>query len=598
MRLDHIAKTVVAIAGVLAGVADAVAVNPLPKPTSITWGTSGPKQVDRHIRLNGAPNQLVREAWNRAFSTITTLKWVPAAIEAPIAKYDEFPTAKTKRGYSSSLVQVNLKIANANEPLQHDVDESYTLDITTNSQAITITSKTVWGALHAFTTLQQIIISDGRGGLHVEQPVSIKDAPLYPYRGVMVDTGRNFITLPKIKEQIDGMSLSKLNVLHWHIDDDQSWPIEIKAYPQMTRDAYSPREIYTHGDVKNIIAYAQARGVRVIPEIDMPGHSESGWKQVDPSIIACGNSWWSNDNWPLHTAVEPNPGQLEILNDKTYKVVEKVYNELSGLFTDNFFHVGGDELQKGCYNFSTITTEWFAANTSRGYNDLLQHWIDKAVPIFKKPRNRRLIMWEDMFLSDPHALDLPKDIIMQTWNHGPTNIKKLASNGYDIIVSSSDFFYLDCGFGGWVTNDPRYNEQYNPDPTGTELSFNYGGTGGSWCNPYKTWQRIYDYEFTVNLTKAEAKHVIGVTAPLWSEQVDDTVISSKMWPRAAALAELSWSGNRNAAGKKRTTEMTQRIFNFREYLVANGIGAAPLVPKYCLQHPHACDLFYDQEAVV
>jgi hexosaminidase len=118
------------------------------------------------------------------------------------------------------------------------------------------------------------------------------------------------------------------------------------------------------------------------------------------------------------------------------------------------------------------------------------------------------------------------------------------------------------------------------------------------CAPYKTWQRIYDYDFTSNLTTAEAKLVLGVTAPLWSEQSDDTTISSKMWPRAAALAELAWSGNRNAAGKKRATELTQRILNFREYLVSLGVGAAPLMPKYCLQHPHACDLYYDQTAVV
>jgi hexosaminidase len=99
------------------------------------------------------------------------------------------------------------------------------------------------------------------------------------------------------------------------------------------------------------------------------------------------------------------------------------------------------------------------------------------------------------------------------------------------------------------------------------------------CAPYKTWQRIYDYDFTANLTAAEAKLVIGVTAPLWSEQSDDTTISSKMWPRAAALAELAWSGNKNAAGKKRVTELTQRILNFREYLVRLGVGAAPLMPK-------------------
>jgi len=273
-----------------------------------------------------------------------------------------------------------------------------------------------------------------------------------------------------------------------------------------------------------------------------------------------------------------------------------VYNELSGVFTDNFFHVGADELQEGCYNLSSITEEWFMANQSRTYNDLLQYWVDEAVPIFKKPKNRKLIMWEDIYTATPHANTVPKDIIMQTWNGGLDNIKTLTSNGYDVIVSSSDWLYLDCGFGGWVSNDPRYDVMSNPDVN--TPNYNYGGNGGSWCAPYKTWQRIYDYDFTTNLTATETQHVIGVTAPLWSEQVDDTVVSGKMWPRAAALAELSWSGNKNSAGAKRVTEFTQRILNFREYLVANGVAAAPLMPRYCLQHPHACDLYYDQTAVV
>ncbi|OBT61304.1 hypothetical protein VE03_09577 [Pseudogymnoascus sp. 23342-1-I1] len=613
MRFNQVVQAIAATSCAFAEAAEAVKVNPLPAPVSITWGTSGPKQVAGYLVLKSPYNQVVHDAWNRAFNSIATLKWVPQAVEEPIPVFDPFPTTpavakraaapafaeseseNTKR-WSTLIYEVNVKISDYKADLQHGVDESYTIDVKANSPSIDITAKTIWGALHAFTTLQQIVISDGKGGLQIEQPVSIKDGPIYPYRGIMIDTGRNFISLKKIFETIDGMALSKLNVFHWHIDDDQSWPLTINAYPEMTKDAYSARETYSQNDVRTIIAYARARAVRIIPEIDMPGHSSAGWKQIDPAIVACTNSWWSNDDWPLHTAVQPNPGQLEILNDKTYEVVGKVYNELSGLFTDNLFHVGGDELQVGCYNFSTITQEWFAANKSLTYDDLVQYWVDRAVPIFKKPKNRRLIMWEDVAINDPHAHDIPKDIIMQSWNGGLANIKKLTSSGYDVVVSSSDWLYLDCGVGGYVTNDPRYNENVNPDPD--TPNFNFGGTGGSWCAPYKTWQRIYDYDFTTNLTAAEAKKVIGVTAPLWSEQVDDTCISSKLWPRAAALAELSWSGNKDSEGKKRTTSLTQRILNFREYLVALGVQATPLVPKYCLQHPHHCDLYYNQTAVV
>lgn len=538
MRLNILQAATAALCG-LASIGEAVKVNPLPAPISIKWGTSGPISVSGRVELKGSNSRIVQEAWNRAWNSITTLKWVPAAVEGPVPVFDPFPSAKTKRA-GSILSTINVKISSSKEDLQHGIDESFTLDISGKSSTIEVTSKTIWGALHAFTTLQQIIISGGYSGLLVEQPVSIKDAPLYPYRGIMIDSGRNFISLKKVYEQIDGMALSKLNVLHWHLLDSQSWPVQIKAYPQMTLDAYSAREVYSHDDIRAVIAYAKARGIRVIPEVDMPGHASSGWKQIDEKIVTCENSWWSNDDWPKHTAVEPNPGQLDIINPSTYVAVEKVYKELSGVFVDDFFHVGGDEVHDNCFKFSTFITRWFAEDKTRGFNDLLQYWIDKSVPIFKKSggKARRLIMWEDILLAPSHAKTVPKDIILQSWNGGLTNIKNLTSRGYDIIVSSADFMYLDCGHGGWVSNDPRYNVQENPDPA--TPNFNYGGGGGSWCAPYKSWQRIYDYDFTSGLTSAEKKHVLGATAPLWSEQVDDTVISSKMWPRAAALAELLW----------------------------------------------------------
>jgi hexosaminidase len=208
-------------------------------------------------------------------------------------------------------------------------------------------------------------------------------------------------------------------------------------------------------------------------------------------------------------------------------------------------------------------------------------------------------MWDDVKLSPQSAATgtVPKDIVIQAWNNGLENIFNLTRDGYRVIVSSSDFMYLDCGYGGWVGTDPRYNVMTNPNKTDGTPNFNYGGGGGSWCAPYKTWQRIYDYDFTQGLSETQKSLVQGAIAPLWAEQVDDVVVSQKMWPRAAALAELVWSGNRDSEGNKRTTELTQRILNFREYLVASGVQASPLMPKFCLQHPHECDLYLDPKAL-
>jgi hexosaminidase len=392
-----------AILASLSSLANAVVVNPLPAPQNITWGTSGSISVAGYLVLNTASDQLVSEAWARSWNAINSLKWTPAAVEKPVASYPPFPTStpssRVKRA-SSYISQIGVTVANTSADLQQGVDESYTLEITTSSPVVNITAKTTWGALHALTTLQQLIISDGQGGLMIEQPVSITDYPLYSYRGIMIDSGRNFITVAKIYEQIDGMALAKMNVLHWHMVDAQSWPVQISAYPQMTQQgAYSAKQTYSHMDITNIIAYARARGVRIIPEVDMPGHASQGWTAVDPSIVACANSWWSNDAWAYHTAVEPNPGQLDILNNKTYDVVKTVYTELASLFADNIFHVGADEIQTGCYNFSTAVHQYFAQNSSRTYNDLLQIWVDKAIPMFEAANPKRLMMWGDVVLN-------------------------------------------------------------------------------------------------------------------------------------------------------------------------------------------------------
>jgi hexosaminidase len=603
MMRDFLLASVAAASVLFARHAAAVAVNPLPKPRNITWGTSGSFAVGS-LSLDAPDHALLQAGFDRSNKAIADLKWIPAATEAPVRSFEPFPTPtaaasrKRRRHYGTNstgtLSTVHVQVKNTHAALQHGVDESYTLKIASGSDTVEITAETVYGALHAFTTLQQIVINDGSGKLIVEQPVSIVDEPLYPVRGIMIDTGRNYITKKKIFEQIDGMALSKLNVLHWHLVDSQSWPLELDVYPEMTEDAYSVNEIYTKDILKEVIEYAAVRGVRILPEIDMPGHANSGWKQVDSDILACADSWWSNDDWTYHTAVEPNPGQLDILNNKTYEATGKVYKEVASIFPDNWFHIGGDELHLNCYNFSSLARDYFASGKTLG--DLYQYWVDHALPNFRAQSNKTFVMWEDVLISAASAAtgEVPKDVIVQAWNNGIEHVNNITAKGHRVIVSSSDFMYLDCGYGGWVGNDNRYNVMVNPNATDGSPNFNWGGNGGSWCAPYKTWQRIYDYDFTQGLSDKQKALVQGAIAPLWSEQVDDTVISGKMWPRAAALAELVWSGNRDAEGNKRTTELTQRILNFREYLVANGVLAAPLMPKFCLQHPHECDLNLDQ----
>ncbi|CAK9439164.1 uncharacterized protein LODBEIA_P33880 [Lodderomyces beijingensis] len=541
----------------------AISVDPLPRPHNVTWFGDSAIVLDLDaIELKeleggeGISNSLVQGAFERAVADIKTVKWSPYLYSNVTSHCPE------SKAQAPNVVTV--AIADYDADLQFGVDESYELHI--DEGGINISSETIWGTLHALTTLQQMVVYQC-GQYFVEQYVHIQDYPLFKHRGLMVDSARNFLPVNKIMEQIELMALSKMNTLHWHLVDSQSWPVEIASHPEMTQDAYSAREVYTQKDVLNVVNFARSRGVRLVPEIDMPGHARAGWRKVDPDIVECADVFWTD------AAVEPPPGQLNIMNNETYFVIGDVYHELSNLFHDHYFHVGNDELQKDCYPNS-----WYDNAT---LSDITQHYIDRALPIYNSVPGRQLVMWDDVLLSDGAVESLPSNVTLQTW-HEVSGVKNLTSRGYNVIVSSSDHLYLDCGYGGFLTNDWRYID------ASQNVEFNTC-KGGSWCGPYKTWQRIYTFDFLSNLTQSEQELVVGAEAVLWSEQVDFAVLTGKIWPRASALGESLWSGNKNEKGEFRLYEMSTRIVQFREYMVSLGFAVSPLVPRFCLFNPHACD---------
>ncbi|KAG0270950.1 hypothetical protein BGZ96_006099, partial [Linnemannia gamsii] len=225
--------TIAAAIGLLAlSVTEAVKVNPLPAPVTIQWAKTGPVKVDNNFKIVGPNHDILNKAYSRTASLIKSERWSPATWERPAGEFPAFPTL-SKRG-----------------------DEEEFDAAPENSRSSKKTLKTVQ----------------------------------YTHRGVLYDTSRNFYNLKSLYRQIDALSYAKMNVFHWHITDNQSWPVEIKKYPQMTKDAYSPREVYTQKDIAAIIKYGRERGVRVIPELDMPGHSSSGWLQVDKKAVTCADS--------------------------------------------------------------------------------------------------------------------------------------------------------------------------------------------------------------------------------------------------------------------------------------------------------------------
>lgn len=178
-------------------------------------------------------------------------------------------------------------------------------------------------------------------------PIHIIDEPAFPYRGIMIDTARQFFSMTSLKKIIDSMALGKINVFHWHVVDDDSWPLEIKSYPDFTDyAAFSKREVYTHKDVHDLVEYAATRGVRVVPEIEGPAHLNSiGYKPGWEKLIGCfkGKTAGSGSGAPPYAPIDPT-------NELTYEILENVFKDIGENFKSHHWHLGGDEVNQGCWN--------------------------------------------------------------------------------------------------------------------------------------------------------------------------------------------------------------------------------------------------------
>lgn len=288
--------------------------------------------------------------------------------------------------------------------------------------------------------------------------------------------------------------------------------------------------------------------------------------------------WLPAEGEPL--AAEPGTGHLNPLIPKTYQVLNNVIHDVTTLFPETFYHAGADEVIPGCWK-ADPTIQKYLSNGGT-LNQILEVFINNTLP-FILSLNRTVVYWEDVLLSDtvhvPSTI-LPKEhVILQTWNNGHDNTKRIVSSGYRAIVSSAAFYYLDCGHGDFTGNNSAYDNQ-----TGSDT-----GNGGSWCGPFKTWQTMYNYDIAYGLSEDEAKLVLGGEVALWSEQADSTVLDSRIWPRASAMGEALWSGNRDEKGVKRYGEATDRLNEWRSRMVARGIGAEPIQPLWCVKNPGMCN---------
>ncbi|KAL5196505.1 hypothetical protein ABZP36_000017 [Zizania latifolia] len=555
-------------------------VNAWPKPTSMSWAEPHMAMpVSRSFHVVGpSGNAYLLSAARRYAALILAERYRP--IVRP---------AVTVAAGGAELRCLTLAVSDLHAPLEHGVDESYALEILPTGAA-TVTAATAWGAMRGLETFSQLAWWGDAAGrreqmlLLVASGVRVEDRPLYPHRGLMLDTGRTYFPVADILRTIDAMAANKMNVFHWHITDSQSFPLELPSEPALAeKGSYGEDMRYTVEDVNLIVDFAMHRGVRVVPEIDMPGHTAS-WAGAYPEAVACAGKFWLPDasDWPNRLAAEPGAGQLNPLEPKTYQVVANVVNDVTSLFPDGFYHAGADEVTPGCWQADPS----IQADLARGgsLSQLLERFVGSVHPLIVS-RNRTAVYWEDVLLDQTVNVSSsaipPETTILQTWNNGASNTKLIVQAGYRAIVSSASFYYLDCGHGDFVGNNSIYD-----DPRS-----DYDTNGGSWCGPFKTWQRVYDYDIAHNLTADEAKLVIGGEVAMWTEQVDAAVLDGRVWPRASAMAEALWSGNRDAAtGRKRYAEATDRLTDWRHRMVVRGVRAEPIQPLWCRTRPGMCNV--------
>lgn len=363
-------------------------------------------------------------------------------------------------------------------------NESYRIDIT-DRQAI-LKAPTVVGAIRGLETLLQLLNADRNG--YYFPGVLIEDQPRFPWRGLLVDVARHFQTIEVLKRNLDAMAAVKLNVFHWHLTEDQGFRVESKKYPKL-HQLGSDGNYYTHEQVKEIIAYARDRGIRVVPEFDIPGHSTS-WLVGYPELGSA----------PGPYTIERRPGIFEPALDPTreevYKFLDGFLSEMAALFPDDYMHIGGDE-NEGKQWDRNPAIQAFMKNKGIKDNHALQAYFNTRLLKILQKNGKKMIGWDEILQPE-----LPKDIVIHSWR-GTAALAEAARKGYDGILSNG--YYIDL-------IQPA-SHHYASDPLPADST----------------------------LTPEQAKHVLGGEATMWAEWVTPETIDSRIWPRTAAIAERLWS---------------------------------------------------------
>jgi hexosaminidase len=362
-------------------------------------------------------------------------------------------------------------------------DESY--ELTVSDSGAKLTAPTPLGVLHGLETFLQLVQPSATG--FSVPAVTIKDQPRFPWRGLMFDVSRHFIPIDVLKRNLDAMAAVKMNVLHWHLSDDQGFRVESKKFPKLTGMG-SDGMYYTQDEIREFIAYAHDRGIRVMPEFDIPGHSRS-WFLGYPELSS-GPGPYTLESGGMDPVMDPT-------QESTYKFLEKFIAEMAKLFPDAYFHIGGDEVNGKQWDANPKIQAFIHAHNMKNNQDLQAYFNQRLQKIVNK-NHKIMIGWDEIL----HP-DLPKTITVQSWR-GQKSLAEAAKQGYSGLLSFG--YYLDLM---WPAS-----RHYAVDPTSGEAA---------------------------NLNPEEQKLILGGEACQWAEWVTPENIDSHIWPRNAVIAERLWS---------------------------------------------------------
>ena len=364
-------------------------------------------------------------------------------------------------------------------------DESYVLEVTATGAKLI--APTTLGAMHGLQTFLQLV--DVSPGGFATPAVTIHDQPRFPWRGLMIDSARHFIPLDIIRRNIDGMEAVKMNVFHWHLSENQGFRVESKKFPKL-HELGSDALYYTQDEIRDLIAYARDRGIRVVPEFDMPGHS-TAWFVGHPELASGKGPYEIERKWGVFDpAMDPT-------NEKVYKFLDDLIGEMARIFPDHYFHIGGDEVNGKEWDANPKIQAFMKVQGIKN-NEALQAYFSGRVQKLVTKHGKAVVGWDEVLVPG-----VPKDIVIQSWR-GQASLAQAAKQGYRGILSNG--YYLDLGWSA--------ARHYAVDPMSGDAA---------------------------NLSAEEKQRILGGESCMWAEYVSPENVDSRIWPRNAAIAERLWS---------------------------------------------------------